>query len=128
MEIYISIFFFDVEYNIQKWVCDLYPPSRPQALSLWVPVQKGNMEVAKVIRLTEKTSGRDKLCRVVQYGCKFIYWVLEQGSVSPELISKLKDLESSISTARKCEQATVFPPNANELTASVCMSYVYFTW
>jgi peroxin-11B len=59
--------------------------------------------VASVIKLTEKTSGRDKLCRVVQYGSKFLYWVLECGTLSPELVSKLKALESSISTARKCE-------------------------
>lgn len=62
--------------------------------------------VAKVIRVTERTSGRDKLCRVVQYGSKFVYWVLEQESLSPELVDKLKSLESSISTARKCEHST----------------------
>lgn len=61
------------------------------------------MDVANLIRLTEKTSGRDKLCRVVQYGSKFLYWVLEQESLSPGLIAKLKNLETSISTARKRE-------------------------
>lgn len=60
------------------------------------------LQVAKIIKVTEKTSGRDKICRLVQYGSKFIYWLLEQKSLSPELIKKLKSLESSISTARKC--------------------------
>lgn len=60
-----------------------------------------DLQVANIIKLSEKTSGRDKLCRVVQYGCKFVYWVLEQESLSPQLIAKLKNLESSISTARK---------------------------
>lgn len=60
-------------------------------------------QVANIIKLTEKTSGRDKLCRIVQYGSKFVYWVLEQGSLSPQLIIKLKALERSISTARKCK-------------------------
>ena len=60
--------------------------------------------VASIIKLTEKTSGRDKLCRVVQYGSKFLYWILEQEALSPELIAKLKALESSISIARKCKQ------------------------
>lgn len=63
------------------------------------------LHVANIIRVAEKTSGRDKLCRVVQYGSKFVYWVLEQESLSPNLISKLKNLESSISTARKCRLA-----------------------
>ena len=79
-------------------MCDLLPAKGP-------PPGRA-MEVAKVIRLTEKTSGRDKLCRVVQYGSKFVYWVLEQGGLSEDLISKLKSLESSISTARKCNATT----------------------
>lgn len=58
-------------------------------------------QVSSIIKLTEKTSGRDKLCRLVQYGSKFVYWVLEQESLSPELVTRLKALESSISTARK---------------------------
>lgn len=45
----------------------------------------------------------DRARRVVQYGSKFVYWVLEQNAASSELVKKLKDLESSISLARKCE-------------------------
>lgn len=59
--------------------------------------------VANIIKVTEKTSGRDKLCRVVQYGSKFVYWALQQASLSPDLIKRLQSLESSISTARKCK-------------------------
>ena len=57
--------------------------------------------LAKVIQVTERTSGRDKLCRVVQYGSKFVSWLLEQESLSPQLVDKLRSLETSISTARK---------------------------
>ena len=39
--------------------------------------------------------------RLVQYGSRFVSWLLEQRSLSPELIKKLRDLESFISTARK---------------------------
>lgn len=68
-----------------------------------VELKRMASQVANIIKLTEKTSGRDKLCRIVQYGSKFVYWVLEQESLSPQLITKLKALESSISTARKCK-------------------------
>lgn len=60
---------------------------------------------AKVIRVTEKTSGRDKLCRLVQYGSKFVSWLLELESLSPDLVARLRSLENAISTARKCEQS-----------------------
>lgn len=63
--------------------------------------------VANIIKVTEKTSGRDKLCRVVQYGSKFVYWTMQQASLSPDLIKKLQSLESSISTARKCKPVPV---------------------
>lgn len=71
-----------------------FPTSRPL---------QGCVKMANFIKLTEKTSGRDKLCRVVQYGSKFVYWVLEQGGVSQELVARLRALEGSISTARKCK-------------------------
>ena len=66
------------------------------------------IQVAKLIELTEKTSGRDKLCRLVQYGSKFAYWLLELKAVSPGLVAVLKQLESSISTARKCKPSLKF--------------------
>ncbi len=61
------------------------------------------VQVTKMVELIEKTSGRDKLCRLVQYGTKFVYWLLEIRAVSPDLVAILKQLEGSISTARKCE-------------------------
>lgn len=62
---------------------------------------KMDLQVARLVGVIEKTSGRDKLCRLLQYGSKFVYWLLELESLSPELIKKLRALESSISTARK---------------------------
>ena len=80
--------------------------------------------LTRVLKITDKTSGRDRLCRqvaycvmvymllmanllmqcrLVQYGSKFISWLLEQGTLTPDLIKKLRELESFISTARKCE-------------------------
>jgi len=86
--------------------------------------------VASMLKLADKTAGRDRICRfcsyltntvglilienwchtppywstrLVQYGSRFVYWVMEQEGVSPEMVKKLRELESSISTARKCE-------------------------
>ena len=39
--------------------------------------------------------------RLIQYGSRFVSWALEVEGLSPELIQKLRSLESSISTARK---------------------------
>lgn len=55
----------------------------------------------RTFRLLEKTSGRDRLCRVIQYGSKFISWLLQQEGVSDEVVVRVRTLESSISTARK---------------------------
>ena len=62
----------------------------------------------KAIELTEKTSGRDKLCRLVQYGTKFLYWLLELRATSPELVETLKQMEGFFSTARKCEYLNMY--------------------
>ena len=40
---------------------------------------------------------------MVQYGSKFVSWVLEQEEVSSAVVQKIRDLEASISTARKRE-------------------------
>ena len=40
--------------------------------------------------------------RIIQYASKFISWLLEQEGLSDELIARVKTLESSVSTARKC--------------------------
>lgn len=89
--------------------------------------------MAGFIKLTEKTSGRDKLCRVVQYGSKFVYWVLELGVGSPELVSKLKALEASISTARKCKVSLLIPHctmsrcNSNKQCTRLCVFTIAFS-
>ena len=86
------------------------------------------MAVARIFSITDKTSGRDRICRfemekkkefsgwlvaisfcirthahcrLVQYGSKLTSWALEAKGFSVELVQKLKDLESTISTARK---------------------------
>ena len=40
--------------------------------------------------------------RVIQYASKFISWLLEQEGIGNDVITRVKGLESSISTARKC--------------------------
>lgn len=41
--------------------------------------------------------------RLVQYGSKLLSWLLEVEALRPELVSKLRELEAAISTARKRE-------------------------
>lgn len=41
--------------------------------------------------------------RLVQYGSKLLSWLLEVEALRPELVSKLRELETAISTARKRE-------------------------
>ena len=65
--------------------------------------RKMEVQLTKIIKVADKTSGRDKICRLLQYGSKFLYWLLEQKSLKPELIKKLKNLENTISTSRKSE-------------------------
>ncbi|XP_038060021.1 peroxisomal membrane protein 11B-like [Patiria miniata] len=57
--------------------------------------------VNKVIKLSSQTSGRDKFYRTFQYGSKFLWWCLEQGSADEDLIQKVKALERALSTSRK---------------------------
>lgn len=51
---------------------------------------------------------------MVQYGSKFVSWVLELESVSPAVVKKIRDLESSISTARKRESDVSMFPMIND--------------
>ena len=41
--------------------------------------------------------------RTVQYGAKLVSWLMEQQNVDNSTLQRVKRLESSISTARKCE-------------------------
>ena len=63
--------------------------------------------------------------RLVQYGSKFVSWLLEQEGLGPELVRKLRELESSISTARKRELAVLSFNNHrvfHQLLCCVCCS------
>ena len=46
------------------------------------------------------------LCRIVQYSSKFVAWAMVQRGLSEDLVDKIKALERSVSTARKCEFRT----------------------
>ncbi len=46
------------------------------------------------------------LCRIVQYSSKFVAWAMVQRGLSEDLVDKIKALERSVSTARKCEFPT----------------------
>ncbi|ESP05507.1 hypothetical protein LOTGIDRAFT_208523 [Lottia gigantea] len=54
-----------------------------------------------VVKFNAQTAGRDKLCRLCQYGSKFVWWNLQKTGQSEELVKKLKNLEASVSTTRK---------------------------
>ncbi|XP_050402966.1 peroxisomal membrane protein 11B [Patella vulgata] len=54
-----------------------------------------------VVKFNAQTSGRDKLCRLCQYGCKLVWWYIHQDGSRKDLAVKLKNLESSVSTTRK---------------------------
>ncbi|GAB1600397.1 peroxisomal membrane protein 11A-like [Argonauta hians] len=53
------------------------------------------------IQFVSKTSGRDKLCRLIQYSSKFAWWYIQKSQYQTPLVQKLKLLDSSISTSRK---------------------------
>ncbi|KAL5482045.1 hypothetical protein EMCRGX_G022325 [Ephydatia muelleri] len=57
--------------------------------------------LGRLLAVADKTSGRDNLCRLLQYASKFLSWALERRTSGLELAAKLKQLEASISTARK---------------------------
>ncbi|XP_074651074.1 peroxisomal membrane protein 11B-like [Tubulanus polymorphus] len=60
------------------------------------------MDIAgTVVKINSQTTGRDKLCRIVQYGSKFIWWYLQSKPNNEEFVKKFKHLEYSISTTRK---------------------------
>uniref|UniRef100_T1JI86 Peroxisomal membrane protein 11B n=1 Tax=Strigamia maritima TaxID=126957 RepID=T1JI86_STRMM len=57
--------------------------------------------IETLIKLNSQTQGRDRIIRLLQYGSKFIWWYLEKGRKDPLWIVRIKDLEYSLSTARK---------------------------
>ncbi|XP_033749363.1 peroxisomal membrane protein 11B-like [Pecten maximus] len=61
-----------------------------------------NLDLAThIIKFGGQANGRDKLFRLIQYGSKLVWWHLHQNTRGPELVEKLKKLESSLSMTRK---------------------------
>lgn len=57
--------------------------------------------IETVIKLNNQTVGRDRLIRLLQYGSKLFWWMLENVASKRELMVTLKNLEYSLGTARK---------------------------
>ncbi|KAG8187484.1 hypothetical protein JTE90_009550 [Oedothorax gibbosus] len=55
----------------------------------------------KLVKLNNQSSGRDKLFRLVQYSSKFLWATLETRGKDKDVIDKLKELETILSTGRK---------------------------
>ena len=97
--------------------------------------------LGKLLAIADKTSGRDNLCRwavdgasshrahvyipscyrLLQYASKFLSWALERRTSGLELAAKLKQLETSISTARK---RTHFPVTSHVSNKALRASYL----
>ncbi|KAF4525493.1 hypothetical protein B566_EDAN002353 [Ephemera danica] len=54
-----------------------------------------------VVKLNNQTAGRDKLARLLQYGSRAVWHLLEQKNHNRLLVTKLKSLEYNLSTFRK---------------------------
>lgn len=57
--------------------------------------------IETIIRVNNQTVGRDRLIRLLQYGSKLFWWLVENTSDNRNLTTKFKNLEYSLSTARK---------------------------
>lgn len=55
----------------------------------------------QIIKFGGQANGRDKLFRLIQYGSKLVWWHLHNNARGPEMVQKLKKLESSLSMTRK---------------------------
>lgn len=55
----------------------------------------------KLVKFNSQSSGRDKLFRLVQYSSRLIWANLENRNANKDIINKLKNLEYTLSTARK---------------------------
>ncbi|KAL5258340.1 hypothetical protein ACHWQZ_G008991 [Mnemiopsis leidyi] len=53
------------------------------------------------VKFSNQTSGQDKICRVLQYSSQLVWWYLEKRGFSTSYIEQLKQLQSSLSLARK---------------------------
>nr|XP_005908897.1 PREDICTED: peroxisomal membrane protein 11A isoform X2 [Bos mutus] len=60
------------------------------------------------IRFTNQTQGRDRLFRATQYTCMLLRYLLEPKADNEKVVMKLKKLESSVSTGRKCLNRVIY--------------------
>ncbi|KAM5291591.1 peroxisomal membrane protein 11A [Glossophaga mutica] len=86
------------------------------------------------IRFTNQTQGRDRLFRAAQYTCMLLRYLLEPKAGKEEVVTKLKTLESSVSTGRKwlrlgnavhALQAAQQSMRASELVPRVCLTLAH---
>lgn len=55
----------------------------------------------KYLQLNAKSAGKDKIYRLLQYGCKLLWYILWKYKSNKEYIEILKKIESSMSSTRK---------------------------
>ncbi|XP_036909522.1 peroxisomal membrane protein 11A isoform X2 [Sturnira hondurensis] len=86
------------------------------------------------IRFTNQTQGRDRLFRAAQYTCMLLRYLLEPKAGKEEVVTKLKTLESSVSTGRKwlrlgnavhALQAAQQSMRASALVPRVCLTLAH---
>ncbi|XP_068693276.1 peroxisomal membrane protein 11A-like [Montipora foliosa] len=57
--------------------------------------------ITAVVKYNQQTLGRDKLCRIIQYGSRLSSYLLAQAGASADLVNRLKTLDKQTSTSRK---------------------------
>jgi len=57
--------------------------------------------VTAVVKYNQQTLGRDKLCRIIQYGSRLSSYILDQAGASADLVNRAKALDKQASTSRK---------------------------
>lgn len=57
--------------------------------------------VTNLIKFNAQTNGRDKLCRLLQYGCRLVWGHLQRSGNAAETIQTLKNIEYMFSMTRK---------------------------
>uniref|UniRef100_A0A8C0IJT5 Uncharacterized protein n=1 Tax=Chelonoidis abingdonii TaxID=106734 RepID=A0A8C0IJT5_CHEAB len=55
------------------------------------------------VNFTNQTQGRDRLFRAIQHTCMLLSYLLERKADKETVIMKLKELESSMRSGRKCK-------------------------
>lgn len=57
--------------------------------------------VSHLIKYNAQTTGRDKICRLVQYTSKFLKWYWTQYGIDKDLVKKCQNLEGALGSTRK---------------------------